>query len=226
MKLSSTQYVAGVLGLSWLGLQTWMLVEHSGFKPEVPAATVTLALLPVLVETALRARQKLMALSLGLLFALLIGYSLPTAIARSGEARDTKTAAVKVYDEAKAQAQQAKVAADKECKGGNGPKCKDLRAEQAKAEAKVPQTPTVGNSDAPRLAALLAPIGVTEKLIELYQPLFLPLANELGVWALLWMALSPSLMVKVEKKKRRKARKAKVVATITPRLVAANTNAA
>lgn len=73
---------------------------------------------------------------------------------------------------------------------------------------------------------MLAPIGVTEKLIELYQPLFLPLANELGVWALLWMALSPSLMVKVEKKKRRKARKAKVVATITPRLVAANTNAA
>lgn len=226
MKLSSTQYVAGVLGLSWLGLQTWMLIEHTGFKPEVPAATVTLALLPVLVETALRARQKLMALSLGLLFALLIGYSLPTAIARSGEARDTKTAAVKVYDEAKAKAQQAKVDADKECKSGNGPRCKDLRAEQAKAEAKVPQAPAIGNSDTPRLAALLSPLGVTEAQIELYQPLFLPLSNELGVWALLWMALSPSLMVKpVEKKKRRKARKPKAdVVPFKPKLVAANVN--
>lgn len=216
MKFSQMQIVSGVLGLGWLALQTWMMVQHDGFKPEVPATTVTLALLPVLIETSWP-KQKLMSASLAVLFVLLLGYSLPTAIARTGQARDTKTAEVTVYDAAVTKAQQAKVAADKECKSGNGPKCKDMRAEQAKAEAKVPAVPAIGNSDTPRLAAML---GIPEKLIELYQPVFLPLANELGVWALLWMALSPTMMVKVPEKKKRR-RKVKPQA-FKPRLVAVN----
>ena len=225
MKFSPIQYVAGLLGFGWLAQQSWMLAQHAGFHPEVPLTTVTLALLPVLMEAALGKRQRSMALVLGALFLLLIGYSLPTAIARSGEARDAKTATVEAYRSAEAKALKAKADADKECRSGNGGRCKDLRAEQAKAEAKVPATPAIGNSDTSRLAAILSPLGVTEAMIDLYQPLFLPLANELGVWALLWMALSPSLMVaKVERKRRRKAKRTTKPKPFKPVLVAANAN--
>lgn len=217
-QLTGLQYVALGLGTGWLGLQTMMLLEHAGeattvTKLLVPAATITLAALPVLIEHTLEKRQWAGSAVLAVLFALLLAYSLPYSIARSGEHRDAKNATLVAYQTAVEKADKAKAAADKECKTGNGPRCKDLRAEQAKAEAKVPEQPPVGNADAVRVASVL---NIDVATYEKFQPMALPLANELAVWALLWLGLSPSMMVaaggrkvpaKAPAKRRKAARK-------------------
>ena len=212
------QYLAMGLGTALLALQTWLLTEHAthaaGLSPAllaaVPVVTVTLAALPLLMEHCLRHRAWLKAVWLLILFALLVGYSLPTAIGRAGEARDAKIAeaatstrplelATAELTRTLARIDDAEREVKRECKSGFGRKCegwkRTLAERQASAKALRDDIaklapPKVGASDAPRIAALL---GIAEATVNLYQPLFLPLAMELGVWILLWIGFSPSL---------------------------------
>lgn len=242
-RLSALQIVALSVGTAWLGQQTWLMLEHSsGMSPaqlaSVPLATVSLALLPVLGEVALKNKQRGMAAGLAALFVLLLGYSLPSAITRSAEGRDKAMAEASAFDSRKAQLEgtlatarkavdDVKAEVKRECKSGNGSKCKGWREDQQSAEKRVEQVEgqllalgaaPVVNSDAKRLATILH---VSEATVALYQPLALPLANEMAVWLLIWMGISPSLMVKpVAKRRKRTAPKAKQVDNVVQLAVA------
>ncbi|HRD77976.1 MAG TPA: hypothetical protein PK264_18890, partial [Hyphomicrobiaceae bacterium] len=209
---SPLQFLAMGLGGALLALQTWLLYEHAAHAASlspallaaVPVVTVTLAALPILMEHCLRSRSWLKALGLLILFGLLVGYSLPQAIGRAGEARDAKIAEAiastrpleLVTEELKrtlTRIDDAEREMKAECKSGFGRKCegwkRTLAERQASAKALRDDIaklapPKVGASDTPRIAAVL---GISEATVNLYQPLFLPLAMELGVWVLLWI---------------------------------------
>src|SRR5690606_37888126 len=135
------------------------------------------------------------------LFGLLVGYSLPQAIGRSGEARDARIAkavaaarplkmmldeldtARKRVDDAAGEVKRE--SRDRGCKA----RCEGWKRTLAEREARVDllvkdiarlAPPKTGASDAPRIAAIL---GIPEATVNLYAPLFLPLAIEVGVWA-------------------------------------------
>lgn len=213
MRYSKTQIVAIGLGLALLALQTWLLLEHAMATPghslallvAVPVVSVTLAALPVLIEHCLRARALLKAAGLALLFGLLVGYSLPQAIGRSGEARDTKIAEAlatarplqMMLDEletARKRVEDAAGEVKRESRdGGCKQRCEGWKRTQTERQARVDQLvgdiaklapPKTGAGDAPRIAAAL---GIPEATVNLYAPLFLPVAIELGVWVLLWV---------------------------------------
>ena len=219
---SVPQWIAMALGGGLLGLQTWLLLEHALAAPgtssaliaSVPFVTVTLAAIPSLMEACLRARAPLKALGLLLVFGLLVGYSLPQAIGRAGEVRDVKIAEAKASHRPlrllQEELRRALVRVDdadrevkRECTGGFGPKCDGWQRTMAERQARADQLtgdiaklapPKIGASDAPRIAAVL---GISEAAVNLYQPLFLPVAMELGVWVLLWLAFSPTMMREV-----------------------------
>lgn len=216
MRYTKAQIVAIGLGLALLALQTWLLLEHAASMPghsmamlaAVPVVSVTLAALPILIEHCLRARALLKAAGLALLFGLLVGYSLPQAIGRSGEGRDAKIAEaastarplkmmLDELDTARKRVDDAAAEVKRESRdGGCRQRCEQWKRTQAEREARVDQltrdiskmaTPKVGASDAPRIAALL---GISEATVNLYAPLFLPVAIEVGVWVLLWFGFS------------------------------------
>lgn len=216
MRYTKAQIVAIGLGLALLALQTWLLLEHAVATPghslamlaAVPVVSVTLAALPVLIEHCLRTRALLKAAALAVLFGLLVGYSLPQAIGRSAEARDTKIAEAVAtarplkmmldeLDTARKRVEDAAGEVKRESRdGGCKSRCEGWKRTQAERQARVDQLvgdiaklapPKIGASDAPRIAAVL---GISEATVNLYAPLFLPVAIEVGVWVLLWFGFS------------------------------------
>lgn len=218
MRYSKTQITAIGLGLALLALQTWMLLEHAMATPghslallaAVPVVSITLAALPIMIEHCLRSRAFVKAAGLAIVFGLLVGYSLPQAIGRSGEARDAKIAEaastarplkmmLDEIDTARKRVEDAAAEVKRESRdGGCKARCEGWKRTQAEREARVDQltrdiskmaAPKIGASDAPRIAAVL---GIAEATVNLYAPMFLPVAIEVGVWVLFWFGFGGS----------------------------------
>lgn len=221
-KYTIPQYLAMALGGGLYVVQTWLLLEHAADGPSksmallvaVPIVTATLAFVPVLMEQCWHGRAWGKAFGLILVFLLLAGYSLPQAIGRAGEARDGKIAEASASTASSKRAQdvlalakdalaQASSDVRAECRTGDGPRCKAMKAIEANRRTDVKTAsdaldklgaPKLAPSDAPRLAAVLR---ISEETVNLYQPLALPLGLEVGVWILLWIAFSPAMMREV-----------------------------
>ena len=90
----------GALGLAaaLLGLQVILGLEYTaggtpGTQIGMVLAMVTLALLPVFIETARRKGHKAIAVALGVAFVAFLAYSLPATTGRTGEIKEVKVAA-------------------------------------------------------------------------------------------------------------------------------------
>jgi hypothetical protein len=155
--------------------------------------TICAAGTPPLAERAAKTAQPLKAVLLWAFFALALGFSLTTSISRSSGYADGKIAAAEKIAEKAKLAKEAYAAAQAtqadECKR-RGPKCR--AAEDAVVEARrslVIAAPAAAvNSGAERVSAVL---GVSEASVEMYSPLLLPLALELGGFVLLALGLAP-----------------------------------
>lgn len=190
-RLSLVQWVALAAGMGWLTIQTGLMLEHATGTlwqlASVPAAAVTLALIPVFMEVCWARKARLMTVPLGLMMILLLAYTLPAATERASEKLDGAVAHDRIV-------QLASKEADAECRSGNGPKCRDLRA-------KRDGLMKAGTNTLDHYQRLATVLHLDAALVQTYLPLALPLANELGVWVLIWMGLSPSLMVKRKRKR-------------------------
>lgn len=210
------QWIAiAIAALLW-SLSTSLLLEHmdaAGSQAlfwSVPVVTVTLAVLPLIVEHALRARRILMGLMLLGLFLILTAYSLSQLVGRTGEVRDAKVLvaeqSARPFELAQGELDRAIVRANtaeqevlRECRSGFGPKCQGWTTTLTERQARVAELrkelaklgpARAAPADATRVEALLGPYGVTANQFNLWQPLLLPVGLEFGVWVLLWFGCS------------------------------------
>jgi hypothetical protein len=189
-------------GIALTANAVWLNACHVGgaegwTSPLVSAGvivTVCAAGTPPLAERAAKTAQPLKAILLWIFFALALGFSLTTSISRSSGYADGKIAAAEKIAERAKLAKEAYAAAQAtqadECKR-RGPKCR--AAEDAVVEARrnlVATAPAAAaNPGAERISAVL---GVSEASVEMYSPLMLPLALELGGFVLLALGLAPA----------------------------------
>lgn len=157
------------------------------------AVTVCAAVTPPLAERAAKEGQPLKAVLLWTFFALAVGFSLSSSIARSSgyqagkiATAEQSNAGLKLAEEAY---EAAKATVASECRK-RGPLCRTAETIMATARDRLLTAKPVQSSDpgAERLAAVL---GVEEAKVQLYAPLFLPLGLELGGFVLLALGMAP-----------------------------------
>jgi len=228
------QWVALVLGTGWLAAQTGLLLEHQFAGGSirswtlllcVPLATLTLAALPTLLEHCVREWKLLKALCLSAMFALLLAFSLPMALSRSGEvsqgrveqaiaANRSHTLVREQLGAARLRLASVTLQADQECKGGAGRRCVERKEEmevvQQRVEGLVQRVgalpPLVVERPLAEALASAGLPGLRPEALALSPLLALALAMELGIWSFFWLAFSPSTP--------RAARKVKVVMSV------------
>jgi hypothetical protein len=211
------QWIAIAIAMLLWGLSTALLIEHLdpagswALYASVPVVTAAIAVLPLFIESGLRAGQVLKSAMMMVLFAVLTAYSLTQLVGRTGEVRDQRVAAASISERpwlmledelkrAKARVDDADREVLRECKSGFGSKCDGWKRTLAERQARVAELnrdifalapPTVSApADAKRIAALLHPWGVTASDVNMWQPLLLPVGLEFGVWVLLWFGFS------------------------------------
>lgn len=172
----------------WESLDTVSNVTRIG----VPLATVSVALLPVLAESAWRGGERLKSGLMLLPVAILLAYVLPSGTSRLGEAQQQRriTAEQAQIDQAKLRAdfleaqklaREADVEAARECKSGLGTKCKGAQATLAQRQAAAKD-----------LAARVEQIRpVAQTLLPDWHPAMLPIGLELAAWVALFFGLGP-----------------------------------
>jgi len=156
-----------------------------------------LAVAPLLAETARRHGHGWSALVLWLSVPLCLTVVLSSAVTRTGAATDADEAervqarqataiAIEAQGIAKASLQDAQAIRRRECRTGNGPKCKDIAGKLAVAEhrydaasnALKEATTETRDPLAARLAAMFP--GLSEGTIRLWWPLLLPFVVAIG----------------------------------------------
>lgn len=155
--------------------------------------TFCAAVTPPLAERGAKEGQPLKAVLLWIFFALAVGFSLSSSIARSSgyqagkiASAEQSNAGVKLAEEAY---EAAKATVASECRK-RGPLCRTAETIMATARDRLLAAKPVTSTDpgAERLAAVL---GVDEASVQLYSPLFLPIGLELGGFIFLALGMAP-----------------------------------
>ena len=179
----------------------WLNAVHiahaEGWSSPLVAAgiivTACASVAPPFAERAAKTGQPLKAVLVWAFFALAVGFSLSSSIARSSGYADSKTAsAEKTVEKAKLAKEgyaAAKATQEAEC-GKRGPKCRAAEdAVTAARNALATAAPVIATDPgAERLAAVL---GIQQASVTLYSPLLLPLGLELGGFIFLALGLAP-----------------------------------
>jgi hypothetical protein len=190
-----------------LGLQILLGLEYTdggtlGTQASMIFAMVTLAVLPVFIETARRQGHKAIAGALFVAFVAFLAYSLPATTGRTGEIKETKVAAAADVNRIRDDIQRTNVTLEwarndwiSECGTGEGKKCRAKRnTVQAledritKLEAdlkKVPSAPGDLGSDLWAWATGL-PAATVRKL----SVLAFAIGMDMAIWSLIWLATS------------------------------------
>jgi hypothetical protein len=190
-----------------LGLQILLGLEYTdggtlGTQASMIFAMVTLAVLPVFIETARRQGHKAIAGALFVAFVAFLAYSLPATTGRTGEIKETKVAAAADVNRIRDDIQRTNVTLEwarndwiSECGTGEGKKCRAKRnTVQAledritKLEAdlkKVPSAPGDLGSDLWAWATGL-PAATVRKL----SVLSFAIGMDMAIWSLIWLATS------------------------------------
>jgi hypothetical protein len=167
----------------------------SSLVAAVTAASIGAAASLPLAERAAKAGQWAKALGLVVFFLLMVGVSLTASIARVGGKHDSEVSAVRVENARISLAHEAyetaQRSAEAECATGRGPRCRAAEHTIVEARKALQSAPIkkVDDSMARRIAAVLP---VTEQQVQLYQPLLLPFALQLGGFVLLALGLAPA----------------------------------
>jgi hypothetical protein len=196
-----SKIIATVGGTGLTGTAVWLNAEHvaatEGWHSPLVVAGIIITLCaasaPPFAERAAKSGQPLKAVALWTFFFLAVCFSLSVSIARSSgyvadklanaeQANESARLAKEAYDAAK-ESQAA------ECvKRGN--RCR--AAEDAVTEARKALTKTAPvQSVDPGTERLAAVLGVDQRKVQLYVPLFLPLGLELGVFIFLAFGFAP-----------------------------------
>jgi hypothetical protein len=200
--ISKTKLTAVLLGAGLIGVEIWTNVEFvakseglvsSPVAMVVAASAGAAAGLPF-AEHAAKRGWRLLAFGFPLFFLLMAVYSIGASVDRIGSLRDGKADSAKV-DNGKVLAARElyevrKRTAESECTV-RGSKCREaerLRDEALKALSEKPAERTV-NSMAARISAVL-PFASVEQ-VELYYPLSLPIALQLGGFLMLAFGFAP-----------------------------------
>ena len=155
--------------------------------------TACAAVAPPFAERAAKTGQPLKAVLVWAFFALAVGFSLSSSIARSSGYADGKTASAEKTAEKARLAREgyaaAKATQEAEC-SKRGPKCRAAEdAVTAARNALATAAPVIATDPgAERVAAVL---GIQEASVALYAPLLLPLGLELGGFIFLALGLAP-----------------------------------
>lgn len=194
--------IAATVGGAALTLNAvWLNAVHiahaEGWSSPLVAAgiivTACAAVAPPFAERAANTGQPLKAVLVWAFFALAVGFSLSSSIARSSGYADGKTAtAEKIAEKARLAKEgyaAAKATREAEC-SKRGPKCRAAEdAVTAARNALATAAPVIATDPgAERVAAVL---GIQEASVALYAPLLLPLGLELGGFIFLALGLAP-----------------------------------
>jgi hypothetical protein len=217
-----TRAVSIVLALGLWVYQTGILIRQAGGWEKISnldlfgtiVLTATLATALVIADYCWHHRQYIKLAALTVLFALLIGGTLPQVIAKSGEVRDTKIAQAAASGEAKklledeiarsrVRLDQAEAEVTRESRsGGCKTTCQSWQTRAKEVQARIDQLTQeltrpaeLAPSDTVRVAGIL---GISASKYDTYQPLMIPLGIDFGIWALLWIGCSPSNRPQVE----------------------------
>ena len=205
--ISALVAASALLGLQILGGLEYTEGGSLYTRSSMIAAMVTLAVLPVFLYLAIRARQWFVAAAFVVSFAAFLAYSLPATTGRTGEIKETKATAA--ADLALIKAELASITKtlgwarpDKisECAGApdplppNGwPKCRAktgtvaaLEDRQAKLEAEIKSGKAVETGDlgSDIWAWALAPLGVTSDTVRKVSVLAFAIGLDFVIWSL------------------------------------------
>lgn len=200
---------SGAIGLAaaLLGLQILLGLEYTdggtlGTRASMIFAMVTLALLPVFIETARRSGNKAIALALGVAFLAFLAYSLPATTGRTGELKEVKVTAAADVARIRDDIQRTNVTLDwarqdwiAECGTGEGKKCRakrntvqalEDRVAKLTADLKAAGTqPGDLGSDLWSWATGLPPDTVRKVTV-----LSFAIGIDVAIWSLIWLATS------------------------------------
>jgi hypothetical protein len=194
--------VATGLGVALCGVETWLNAEHIAHAEGWGSSLVTAAIVASIgaaaslpfVERCWKTGQSAKAIGLALFFALMAGFSFTASTARVGGKHDIEVTTAQ-GDNAKAKIAQdayeaAKKSASAECAKLRGTACRkaEKRLDEATAALQKAPAPKVEDSMARRIAAVLP---VSEKQVQTFQPLLLPLAFQIGGFLFLALGLAP-----------------------------------
>jgi hypothetical protein len=218
--ISYSKLTAVLLGAGLIGVEIWTNVEFvakseglvSSPVAMVVAASMGAAAALPFAEYAAKRRWRFLTSGFVLFFLLMAVYSIGASVDRIGSLRDGKTDSAKV-DNGKARIARElyevrKRTAESECTV-RGSKCREaerLRDEALKALSEKPAERTV-NSMAARISAVL-PFASVEQ-VELYYPLSLPIALQLGGFLMLAFGFAPEGTVAGQTRRKRQNRKPK-----------------
>ena len=205
--ISALVAASALLGLQILGGLEYTDGGSLYTRSSMIAAMVTLAVLPVFLYLAVRARQWFVAAAFVVSFAAFLAYSLPATTGRTGEIKEVKATAA--ADLALVKAELASITKtlgwarpDKisECAGApdplppNGwPKCRAktgtvaaLEDRQAKLEAEIKSGKSVETGDlgSDIWAWALAPVGVTADTVRKVSVLAFAIGLDFVIWSL------------------------------------------
>ncbi len=208
-KLTAVSLGAGLIGVEiWTNVEFVARSEGWASSPVamVVAASVGAATALPFAERTAKQRHWFKACGYALFFLLMAVYSVGASVDRIGTVRDRKVDSAKV-DNAKARAARElyevrKRTAESECtvRGSKCRKAEELRDEALKALSEKPAERTV-DSMAARISAVMPFASVEE--VELYYPLSLPIALQLGGFLMLAFGFAPG-QTEPEAKTRRK----------------------
>lgn len=204
-KVTATGALATAAAL--LGLQILLGLEYTtggtlGTQASMIFAMVTLAVLPVFIETARRQGHKAIAGALFVAFVAFLAYSLPATTGRTGEIKEVKVAAAADVNRIRDDIQRTNVTLEwarkdwiTECGTGEGKKCRAKRnTVQAledritKLEAdlkKVPSAPGDLGSDLWAWAT-----GLDSGTVRKLSVLSFAIGMDMAIWSLIWLATS------------------------------------
>jgi len=223
--------VATTLACGFFTVETWLNADTAAqaagwLSPAVAliimASIGAFASLP-LAERAAAARQYVKAAGLGILFGLMAIYSLTASLDRVAGGKDTAVATVQGDNNrtslAKEGYETAKAAKETECASGRDKKCRDAEAALEAARKVYMAAPPKREEDSGTKRITAALPFLSAGAVQLYQPLILPVAFQLGAFLMLALGLSPrgkepapATQPEQQAKKKRRPRKRRLTA--------------
>ncbi len=214
-----TQYGAMALAGVLLLLQIVGGLEYTeGGSPFTKAsmvlAMITLALLPVFIEGALRSKARGIAMALFVAFVAFLAYSLPATVGRTGEIKEVKVAEAKQSGEGRklleaelvraqerldlagkdAKAACARASYSDNCKGWERTeKERQARVDALRKELGGAPAAKLGDTGSEVWAWALAQTGISAEAIRKGSVLSFGLGLDIVIWALVWFATSAKI---------------------------------
>jgi hypothetical protein len=202
---------AGLLALQIIGGLEYTEGGSLYAQASMVASLATVALLPVFIEAARRARAYGICLALGVAFAAFLVYTLPATIGRTSEVRETKAieASASVsevkrlegeLDRAQERLADAFLRTDQECSTGFRAKCEGWRSVIAERQGRVDELTKEINGVKPRTGdvgsealAWTAAGFVSAESIRRLSSLSFGFGLDVVIWALVWFASSDKM---------------------------------